>query len=333
MAKKKSSKSKTKSAQQDDQEHFEKWLRATMTPLAQPHWIEKKRMAEYQASPGANGSVFLQHTPRRMKHAAMEPPRVSYAFSLGDAVHIATLEPERFDKIQGEEEFFQYVPGGTGLKSKAAKEAFKADPSRPMVTPELISKARYMRDAILENDFARLILSPPADKELSGFVWDPDAQVIRKIRLDFSPKKGNYDLDIKTCDSCDEYAFWASIKKFKYGAKCAYYQDTAAMIRGTLPRPYFYLVAVSGPKGESKGVYDAPYECQVFEIASPVDELSLMAEGRAFYMDRLSKFSNAAHTNHWEAWQHQQGACVLTKFPPRAIFKSTQTEDHEEEER
>lgn len=331
MAKKKS-RSKSKSDQQDDEEYFAKWLKATMTPLQQPHWLEKKRMAEYQASPGVNGSVFLHDTPAHMKHEAMQRPRVSYAFSLGDAVHIAVLEPERFDLERGEEEFFQYVPGGTGLKSKAAQEAFKADPSRPMVTPELISKARFMRDAIYKNHLARRILSPPADKELSGYAWDPDAQVIRKIRLDFSPKKGNYDADIKTCDSCNEYAFWSSIKKFKYGAKCANYQDTAAMIRGTLPRPYFYLVAVSGPKGESKGVHDAPYAARVFEIASPVDELSLMAQGRAFYQDRLSKFANAAHTNTWEAWEHQQEAEVLGVFPPRSIFKSTQTEDQDHDE-
>ncbi len=331
-AKKAAKKTKSKSEQQDDEEYFAKWLKATMTPLKQPHWLFKKRMAEYQSSPGANGSVFLHDTPAQMKFEAMQRPKVNYAFSLGDAVHIATLEPERFDLERGEEEFFQYVPGGTGLKSKAAQEAFKADPSRPMVTPELISKARFMRDAIHKNHLAHRILSPPADKELSGYVWDEDAQVIRKIRLDFSPKSGNYDADIKTCDSCNEYKFWSSVKKFKYGAKCAFYQDTAAMIRRTLPRPYFYLIAVEGPKGESKGVFDAPYIARVFEIASPVDELSLIAQGRAFYQDRLSKFANAGRTNTWEAWEHQQEAEVLTVFPPRSVFKSTQSEDEEEKE-
>lgn len=338
MAKKKTkSAASTRTEQEENEEHFQKWLRATMTPLKQPHWLEKLRMSQYHDSPGANGSTFLEDTPAHMKHKAMERPKVNYAFSLGDALHISVLEPERFDKEQGEQEFFQYVPGGTGLKSKAAQEAFKADPSRPMVTPELISKARFMRDAIFKNHLARQLLSPPADKELSGYAWDEDAGVIRKIRLDFSPKNGNYDLDLKTCDSTNEWKFWSSVKKFKYGAKTAFYQDTAAMIRGTLPRPLFYLVAVEGPKGESKGVYDAPYVARVFEIASPVAELSLMAAGRAFYQDRLSKFANAARQNDWEAHEHQQGVSIddgtiLTTFPPRMIFKSVQSNDDNEEE-
>lgn len=331
MAKKKSA-AATKSDQQDNEEYFQKWLRATITPLQKPHWLFKKRMSEYQASPGANGSVILHDTPAHMKHEAMQRPKVNYAFSLGDALHIAVLEPERFDKERGEEEFFQYVPGGTGLKSKSAIDAFKADPSRPVVTPELISKARFMRDAIFKNHLARQLLSPPADKELSGYAWDADAGVIRKIRLDFSPKdpKANYDVDLKTCDSTNPYRFWSSVKKFKYAAKSAYYQDTAAMIRGTLPRPVFILIAVEGPKGESKGVYDAPYIAHVFNIANPVKELDLMAAGREFYLDRLSKFGNAARQNDFEGYEHQQEPTLLTTYPPRTIFKSNTGDDEEE---
>jgi hypothetical protein len=58
-----------------------------------------------------------------------------------------------------------------------------------------------------------------------------------------------------------------------------------------------------------------------------------MASGRAFYQDRLSKFANAARQNDWEAWEHQQEAEVLTTFPPRSIFRSTQTDHDEEEEK
>lgn len=313
-------KKKPKSTEEENEEFFAKWLKATMTPLAMPHWLYKKRMAEYQASPGANGSTFLHDTPAEMKCEAMRPPELNYAFSLGDAFHIATLEPDRFDKEHGEEEYFQYVPGGKGLKTKAAEEAFKADPSKPLVTPELISKARYMRDAVLKNHLARKLLSAKADKELSGFAWDNDFGCIRKIRLDFSPVKGNYDLDLKSCDSVNEIMFWNSVKKYKYGAKSAFYADTAAMIRNEAPRPYFYLVGVTGPKAESAGVHDSPYMARVFEIGSPIDELSLMAEGRAFYTDRLGKFANAARTNCWEAWENED-ATVLTVFRPRPTFR------------
>lgn len=313
--------------QQEREEWFDKWIKATLTKPDKPQYIPKMRMSEYHAAPGANGSTFLKPTPRHMKAEAMTPPEVNYAFALGDALHIATLEPERFDLEHGEEEFFQYVPNGKGLGTKAAREAFAADPSKPVVTPELISKARYMRDAIFENHLARQLLSPPADKELSGFVWDEDAQCLKKIRLDFRPKKGNYNLDLKSCDDASEHGFWNSVRKFKYGAKAGFYADCDAEINNTNPRPLFYLVAVEGPKAESAGVFDKPYACQVFDIGSPVEELSLMADGRSYYRDRLSVFANAARTNTWEAWQHQQEATVLTVFRPRFTFKTKQPED------
>lgn len=312
--------------QRDKEEFFAKWLKATMTQLQKPHWFEKKRMAEYQAMPGVNGSTFLHDTTAEMKHEAMQPPEANYAFSLGDAFHIAVLEPDRFDKEDGETEFFQYSPT-KGLDTKAAKEAFAADPSKPLVTPEIISKARFMRDAIWDkkkqrgNYVAHQLLSPPGDKELSGVVWDNDHGVIRKIRLDYRPKKGNYLLDLKSCDSVNEFKFWNSIKKFRYAGKGAFYVDTEAMIENKATKPLYYLIAVSGPKGATQGVYDAPYLCRVFEIASPeTPELNLLEEGRSFYQSRLGMFANAARTGEWEGYEHQQGAEVLYTLRPRSQF-------------
>lgn len=312
----------------DKAEFFTKWLSATMTPLSQPHWLAKKRMAEYHAAPGANGSTFLHDTPAQMKHEAMQPPEINYAFALGDAVHIAVLEPDRFDKERGVEEFFQYSPT-KGLDSKAAREAFEADPSKPLVTPELISKARYMRDAILRHRLAKKLLSAKADTELSGFAWDPDAQIIRKIRIDYRPQKGNYLVDIKTCEGVAEHKFWGSVKKYKYGAKAAFYLDTEAMIENRLPKPLFYLIAVEGPKAQSAGVHDAPYLARVFEIGTPVQELSLIEEGRAFYQNRLAMFANAARTNDWEGFEHED-AVMLTTFPPKRQFQAIEKDEGED---
>jgi hypothetical protein len=306
-----------------DPDYFERWLKATLTPLEKPHWLERKRMAEYHASPGCNGSTFLFDTPAEMKQAAEKLPEINYAFALGDAFHIATLEPDRFDADHGEEEFFQYSVTKT-LDTKANAEAFAADPSKPIVTTALIDKARYMRDAVMKNHFAKRLLSAKADTELSGYVWDNDVQVIKKVRIDFRPKNGNFLADLKSCQSVNEMKFWSDVKKFKYGAKCAYYLDCEAEISNKAVRPLFYLIAVQGPKAENKGPKDDIYAARVFEIASPVAELSLVEEGRAFYRDRLGKFSHAARYNDWTAYEDQSEAEVLTTFRPRSFFKSKQ---------
>jgi hypothetical protein len=189
-----------------------------------------------------------------------------------------------------------------------------------------------MRDAIFKNHLAKQLLSAKADKELSGFQWDEECQIIKKIRVDFRPVKGNYLLDLKTAESVNEMKFWSTVKKFKYGAKAAYYLDVDAEINGTAPRPLFFLVAVTGPKAENKGVHDAPYMARVFEIASPIDELSLVAEGRAFYRNRLHMFANAARQNDWEGWEHQQEPEVLTTYRPRNNFRPAQDDEDEGKE-
>jgi hypothetical protein len=307
----------------DDTDFFEKWVRATLTPLENAHWLHKQRMAAYQASLGANGSTILVDTPAHMQAQIIRLSEINYAFILGDAFHIATLEPDRFDMEHGEEEFFQYSVTKT-LDTKANEGAFAADPSRPIVTPALIDKARRMRDAVFKNDLAKHLLSPPAEKELSGYAWDEEAKCVKKIRIDFMPKKGNYICDLKSTPSVHEGAFWSSVMKYRYAAKSAYYMDVAAEINNTRTADLFYLIAVEGPKGENQNPTSAPYLCRVFEIASPVKELSLIEEGRAFYRNRLAMFANAARENCWEGYEHESEPYVLTTFRPRSFFKSKQ---------
>lgn len=307
---------------------FEDWIRATLTPLAKPHWLYKQRMAAYHASLGANGSTFLVDTPAHMKAEIEKLQEINYAFILGDAFHIAVLEPDRFDLDHGEEEFFQYSVTKT-LDTKANAEAFACDPSRPIVTPDLIDKARRMRDAVFKHSLAKHLLSPPADKELSGYSWDEEAKCVKKIRIDFMPKNGNYICDLKSTASVHEGAFWSSVTKYKYAAKSAFYMDCEAEINNRLPKKLFYLIAVEGPKAENKSPTSAPYLCRVFEVASPVSELSLVEEGRAFYRNRLAMFANAARENCWEGYEHESEPFVLTTFRPRSFFKTKQPEDNQ----
>lgn len=313
----------------DHDEYFKKWLHATMTPMEKNHYIDNWSMPYYRQAPGANASVILHDTPKEMKWHASHPSESTYATTLGDAVHIAVLEPDRFDLVDGVLEYFQYSPTKT-LDSDKAKRALEANPDKPLVTEDLISKAKFMRDAIYANQLADKILSAKAQRELSGFAWDEDAQCMRKIRLDFRPDEGNYLADIKTTESLNELKFWQSSMKFKYHAKGAFYLDTDAIISNTIPRELFYLVAVSGPKASTKKATDGVYDAHVFEINSPVPELSLVEDGRAFYMDRLAKFANAARTNCWEGYEFQHEPTVLNKFRPRWKYQPAGNNDDDD---
>lgn len=306
-----------------DLDLFQKWLTASQVQPKENHYLPNMRFDQYSDAPGINGSTFLKDTPAEMKFEAMRPREPDYNLALGELVHMAILEPDFFEGDTVEERF-QYSPTKT-LDSKAALSAFAADPSKPLVTPEMVDKARYMRDAAIGdktgNKLVKQLLSAKADKELSGFAWDEEQQILLKTRVDFRPKKGNMICDIKTCASVNEMKFWSDLRKFQYHCKAALYLDVDAMITREAEKELFILVAISGPKGPSQGIHDAPYLCRAFNIGNPVQDMSLVAEGRSIYRSRLAMFSHAAKTNDWEGWENQSELEHLNVFRPRSVAK------------
>lgn len=313
-----------------DLDLFQKWLTASQVQPKENHYLPNMRFDQYSDAPGINGSTFLKDTPAEMKFEAMRPREPDYNLALGELVHMAILEPDFFEGDTVEERF-QYSPTKT-LDSKAALSAFAADPSKPLVTPEMVDKARYMRDAAIGdktgNKLVKQLLSAKADKELSGFAWDEEQQILLKTRVDFRPKKGNYILDIKTCQSVNEMKFWSDTRKFQYHCKAAMYLDVDSLITKEAPRRMFILVAISGPKGPSQGLHDSPWLCRAFNLGNDVPELSLLEEGRAIYRNRLAMFANAARTNCWEGYENESEVVNLTTFRPRSIARK-QPEDDE----
>lgn len=312
-----------------DEDHFRKWLAASQVQPKQNHYLPNMRFDLYADSPGINGSTFLKDTPAEMLFEAMQPREPDYNLALGELVHMAILEPDFFETDGTIEERFQYSPTKT-LDSKGALSAFAADPSKPMVTESMVEKAKYMRDAAIGkngNKLVKNLLSAKAEKELSGFAWDEEQQMVLKTRVDFRPVKGNFLLDVKTCTSVNEMKFWSDLKKFQYHCKAALYLDVDSLITKEAPRDMFIFVAISGPKGPSQGVKDAPYLCRAFNIGNPTPELSLIEEGRAIYRNRLAMFGNAARTHCWEGYENESSVIDLTTFRPRSFFKTKQTED------
>jgi hypothetical protein len=305
-----------------DDEHFQKWMAATLRKPDKNQYLPDMRFAEYADAPGVNGSTFLHDTCEEMLFEAQKPHEPDYTLTLGEMIHMAILEPDFFEG-NGVEERFQFSPT-VGLDTKAALQAFAADPTKPLVTQKMLDKARYMRDAVIGprgNSLAKNLLSAKADRELSGFAWHEEQQLMVKTRVDFRPINGNFLLDIKSANGVGSQETWSGIRKWGYHCKAAFYIDVDAIISGKMPRPLFFFLMVSGPKGPSQGVYDGVYQSKVYEVASPVQELSLIEEGRAIYKNRLAMFGNACRTGDFEGYQHQDEAEVLTVFRPRSVAR------------
>lgn len=285
---------------------FNEWL--TLTQLQQPTGYMTGMAAHvYRAAPGMNASTLCAaKTAIRIRQAMLEDSGQTYAKNLGTALHKAILEPDLFDMEQGVMEFFQYSPT-KGFDTIGAKNAILAHPDKPLVTPELLDTARYMRDAIFAWPEADDKLRVKARRELAGFAWDEENLCMVKSLQDLYPEDANFYLDIKTCESVDETDYWLNCWKWGNDMKAAHYRRVDSLITGKPARPLFFHIAVTK---------EHPYEVRVFELSGTSP--SMAAEGERKLKIRLHDFFHAARTRNWDSFYDPVGYCPLTNMRPFA---------------
>lgn len=295
--------------EQSTEDWLKTWTAATFTkPEKEAGYVKGMRNHVYHAAPGVNGSVFLHPTQADMEQALIAESGFTYATVLGDAFHIAVLEPDRFDTKEGVEEYFQFSPGKT-LNGVKVQRARLADPDRPVITEDIYEKAKRMRDAAYAHRWAdNHLFRAQSDREISGFKWDEENQCLRKLRMDIRPKFDNWLADLKSMgEGVEETKAWRTIVQRHYHAKAAYYADTDAMITGEAIRPLFYIVGITGPLVANKKANAGAYKCRVFEVFTAEDQhgQTLLNDGRLTYKDMLPMFCEAVRTKQWEGYEHE----------------------------
>lgn len=300
-----------------------------------PHFFEKRDAQiigghpfdDYAAIPALNASLLKHATPCEMFHELRTPQdrqcdmpeSRAEAFALGEAAHKAILEPHLFDAGNGIEEFFQYSPT-KGLTTKAAQNAFAQDPSRPLVTPEIIDAAKRIRDAVFKNRLADQLLRAQGLHEASAVAWDEELQVMRKARFDHLPgHPASWIMDIKTTiGGINKWELRKAIRKRDYHVQAAWYLDTLRLISGE-GRAQFLFVFVTKTE---------PFMAKVAEL----DDVprGLLAEARNLLMGgdgmvgRAPMFVNAAREfiqrvqeqhadpmGAWEGYENQEAPEII----------------------
>ncbi len=222
------------------------------------------------------------------------------SFAVGDAVHKSILEPHLFDSDTWHKHW-QLSPTKS-LASEAAQEALASDPTRALITPEIVDTARRCRDAVYRHKLAAELLGLPGKSELTMQVWDAEAGVNRKCRIDRlpdDPQAGIIDLKTTRAKLLAQ-PFRGEVYKLGYHLQLAYYADTVKLIdgkeRGTR------IIAVTNHE---------PYICRVFDLVEAIPDLSLPAKGRDIYQERLAAFVLSYLENNFEAYENE-GAFALT---------------------
>jgi hypothetical protein len=233
--------------------------------------------------------VEEQGISEEVKHGRIE------ALQEGRCLHAAVLEPHLFDS--GEWEKHWQLSPTKSLCSKKAMEAQAEDPTRELITPEIINTARRSRDAVWKHKEAARLLLEPGDSEVSFEVWDDVMQCMRKFRIDrLAHNKQVPVLDVKkTRKGLSDGELRNTIRQYGLGVQGAYYMDGLGFYGAA--RTGYCLIFVTDCE---------PYMCRVVEINKHEEWQSFICDGRGIYANRLDKFClNYREGCQFEAFENE----------------------------
>lgn len=222
------------------------------------------------------------------------------ALTEGSVIHAAVLTPHMFD--QGEwEKHWQLCPGKL-LSSKKALAAAAEDPTRQLITPEIIDTARQCRDAVWKHKEAARLLLEPGDSEVSFEVWDDVMQCQRKFRIDrLAHNRQVPVIDIKkTRKGLTIPEIRGTIRQWGLGLQSAYYMDGLGFYGAA--RKEYCLIFVTD---------HAPYMARVVEINVHEDFQSFVCDGRGAYATNLERFCLTYHEGGAFEGYENEGALPL----------------------
>lgn len=252
----------------------------------------------YARWPAANFST-LKHFRRSAAHARYEitHPTETAAKTLGQAVHVAILEPDRFDAL--------YVAAPEldrrTVAGKAAWTDFQAAHADKLVLKaDEMSECRELARAAQEHPLAGALLDAPGINEAS-LVWhDSETMTGCKARLD---RLCTYDgfstiVDVKTTRDASPRGFAQEVARFSYHLQAAWYLHGADQL-SPVARRFVWIALEKAP----------PYCVGVYEL----DTVGLDA-GRASVMDCLRRYANATDSGVWPGYPARMQTIYLPSW-------------------
>lgn len=261
---------------------------------------------EYAKIPAVRSSD-LKGFARSAAHARYEMlhPSETPALVLGQALHVAILEPAKFDET--------YVSAPEcDRRTKDGKATWEAFQSQSV--GKIILRADEMRQCIdlaraaQDHPLARGMLDSPGANEVT-LVWqDEGTGLLCKSRLD---RLCNYDsystiVDVKTTRDASQRAFAADAARFGYHVQAAWYLRGADAL-APVARRFVFLAIEKEP----------PHCVACYEL----DEAFLSA-GQAECDRALRAYANAQETGVWPGYPLRLG----TLFAPTWLRTPEETE-------
>lgn len=252
---------------------------------------------EYRRWPLASQSILKilrDRSPAHAREAMLNPPEPTPALRLGEAVHMAVLQPDLFME--------RYVVAPeVDRRTKAGREAWEEflaeHESKRILTSQEWAQCIAMRDAVRSHSIASKLLWGEA--EVSAVWRDPDTGVMCKGRFDDIARGIGALVDLKTTMDASKGAFTRAIYEFGYYIQAAMYLRGAQTLG--LNVKFFTFIAVE--KTPPYGV--AVYHVRDDAIDAGVQELRPL----------LETFARCQQTGRWPGYAEE---AVEISLPPWA---------------
>jgi hypothetical protein len=243
--------------------------------------------AEYDAIDALNISRLknIKRSPQHYRHA-LDNREQKACLTLGNATHVAVLEPERY--LQEFAVWTRRTEAGKAAPRNGQHwEKFQLEnPGRTILTYDENSLASDIAAAVRSNELAMPYLAS-GDPEVT-LEWALDAALggrAAKSRVDWLTNVDGqvYLVGLKTARDCRRFAFGSQAAKLSYHWQWAYYFDAYKAIRGKAPRMVEIVV-------ES----EAPHAVAVYKIPDDIIE-----QGREEYWEAVKRLAECEVTLEW----------------------------------
>jgi hypothetical protein len=235
----------------------------------------------YHASPGISKSGLWELHTKSPFHFQFAPREEKNFFDLGEAGHIAVLEPETL-----EARVYRGPDDRRGNKWTDAQEFCRIE-GKVCLTSKNFDKALMIRDTIHANaTLNSLITGSAAMVEASGFWTDPATGELCRCRPDLYRPDLGLIVDLKTTASAHPAKFSRSVVDYGYHAQEAFYTDgwraCGQQVDG------FLFIAVEKTDPFAFGIYEMPP--------------SIVEEGRAIMRQALDTYAECKRADRWPGY-------------------------------
>jgi len=252
---------------------------------------------QYLAIEAASNS-FLKDMRRSPAHARYKEAEDydTRAKEIGSAIHMALLEPERFQR--------HYLIADADDRRSAKYKGLAMDVGGARVlTISEHKRILGMQDSAYQNKRFAKIMGMPGRNELTVVSKDPETGMPVKIRFDRKPDQP-IAMDLKKCQDARGSEFVKAITNYLYYMQVAFYADVWFWETGEKLKS-FPIAAL-----EEK----APHGLVMHDL----DEVALIL-GRKHYREALDSYARCMESGVWPGYEDDSECTSVTSWAAREL--------------